>query len=203
MPKNLYRALVATAALAACWAAARAVFTASEAPREQYQPPANGSAVFTPAHPTLLSSIQDFFGWRPTPVQPLAYTHQVHLANGMKCLDCHVGVDTGPDARIPNVELCMTCHSAIDTDNPEIKKIAAYQARGEQIPWQRVYNYLAEAHVKFNHAPHIRAGVDCKTCHGDLTQQTVAVRKINLTMGYCLDCHQQRQASTDCTVCHF
>ncbi len=53
----------------------------------------------------------------------------------------------------------MTCHQVIDTNNPEIKKIAAYQARGEDIPWVRVYNYSASAHVRFNHAPHIRAGV--------------------------------------------
>lgn len=160
-------------------------------------------SVFTPAHRTVLDAFRDFFDMRRQPVQPIAYTHKVHLANGMQCLNCHTGVDTGPDATIPSVKLCMMCHQVIAADRPEIKKLTAYFQRGEDIPWQRVYDYSPEFHVKFNHAPHIRAGVECKVCHGDMTQQTVAVRKVDLTMGYCLDCHRQKKASTDCTTCHY
>jgi len=159
--------------------------------------------VFTPAHRTVLDALRDFFNRRPTPVQPIAYTHKVHLANGMQCTDCHTAVETGPVASIPGVELCMTCHQMIAADKPEIKKIAAYQARGEDIPWQRVYAYSPTVHVKFNHAPHIRAGVDCAHCHGDMTQQTVAVRAVDLNMGYCVNCHREKQASIDCITCHY
>jgi hypothetical protein len=97
----------------------------------------------------------------------------------------------------------MVCHAAIATEHPEIQKLAAYQERGEDVPWQRVYDYSPSAHVRFQHAPHIRAGVDCARCHGDMTQQTVAVRAVNLTMGTCVTCHQQEKASVDCTTCHF
>lgn len=121
----------------------------------------------------------------------------------MQCTDCHAGVNQGPDAAIPSVKLCMTCHQVIATDKPEIKKVADYFKRGEEIPWQRVYNYSTLDHVEFNHAPHIRAGVDCKTCHGDMTQQTVAVRAVNLTMGACISCHKLKNAPIDCTTCHF
>jgi hypothetical protein len=161
------------------------------------------STVFTPAHRTAGDAIRDFFGLRTTPVQPVAYTHKVHLANGMECTQCHAGVDTGPDAQLPSVKLCMMCHQAIATDKPEIKKLAAYYERGEDIPWQRVYAYPQEDHVRFNHAPHIRAGVDCKVCHGDMTTQTVAVRAVNLNMGFCVTCHKMKKASIDCTTCHF
>lgn len=162
------------------------------------------TGIYTPAHPTALASVEDWMDFHPEhPAQPIAYTHTVHLKNGMQCTDCHVGVDKGPDARIPGVTVCMTCHIAIDTDNPEIKKIAAYQARGEDIPWVRVYNYSGSAHVKFNHAPHIRAGVDCAACHGDMTKQTTAERKVNLNMGYCVECHKQKQVSVDCATCHY
>lgn len=162
------------------------------------------SSIFTPAHSTVLGALRDYFDVRPRhPVQPIAYTHKVHLANGLQCTNCHVGVDTGPDARIPDIRICMTCHQVIDKDKPEIKKMAAMFARGEDISWQRVYAYTPEAHVRFNHAPHIRAGVDCKVCHGDMTQQTTAARVVNLQMGFCLDCHQQRRVSVDCTTCHY
>src|ERR1700722_12212289 len=161
------------------------------------------SGVFTTAHPSAASAVTDFLDRHPEhPVQPIAYTHKVHLANGLQCEMCHVGVDQGPDARIPGVAFCMTCHQAIDTDNPEIKKIAAYAQRGEEIPWVRVYGYNQSAHVKFNHAPHIRAGVQCASCHGDMTTQTTAERKVNLNMGFCIECHRAKQVSVDCELCH-
>ena len=167
------------------------------------QSSAPSSAVFTLGHRSVADAVREFFGTRPKPVQPIAYTHKVHLANGMQCTDCHVGVDRGPDARIPSVNFCMTCHQVIATDKPEIKKLAAYKARGEDIPWQRVYGFEPSAHVKFNHAPHIRAGVDCSTCHGDMHTQTVAERKVDHTMGFCVSCHKQNNASIDCLTCHF
>ena len=161
------------------------------------------SPVFSLAHGSLLESIQEFFDYRTTPQQPIAFTHKVHLAKGLECTGCHQGVEQGPRAGLPSVKLCMTCHVAIATDRPEIKRIAAYFERGEEIPWQPVYGYYPSAHVRFNHAPHISAGVACAACHGDLTKQTVATRVVNLDMGYCLNCHKQKKASVDCVTCHF
>ena len=149
-------------------------------------------------------AVEDYLDMHPEhPVQPIAYTHTVHLANGLQCVFCHVGVDQGPEAQIPGVTVCMTCHQVIAADRPEIKKIAAYQARGEEIPWVRVYNYSQSAHVRFNHAPHIRAQVACSTCHGDMTKQTTAERKVDMNMGFCIGCHKQKQVSIDCDTCHF
>jgi hypothetical protein len=165
--------------------------------------PAAETGVFTTEHRSVGDAVREFFGVRSTPVQPIAFTHQVHLANQLECTYCHVGVDQGPEAKIPGTAFCMTCHIAIDTDHPEIKKIADYQAKGQDIPWQRVYEFEPTAHVKFNHAPHIAAGVDCATCHGDMTKQTVARRAVNHTMGFCIQCHQQKQAPLDCITCHY
>jgi hypothetical protein len=161
------------------------------------------TGVFTSANSSDFGAVREFFGIRPKPVQPIQFTHKVHIANGLPCVMCHVGVDQGPDAAIPSVSFCMGCHAAIATDKPEIKKLAAYQARGEEVPWQRVYGFESDAHVKFNHAPHIAAGVDCATCHGDLSKQTVAERSVNHTMGFCITCHQQKKVSIDCVTCHF
>lgn len=175
----------------------------ADGPDDTSKPSAQDTGVYTTAHPTVFDAVKEFFNSRPTPVQPIAFTHKVHLANGLQCVNCHVGVDEGPDARIPSVNFCMTCHQVIAKDKPEIKKVAAYRARGEDVPWQRVYGFEPSAHVKFNHAPHIRAGVQCAACHGDMTTQTVAERKVNLTMGYCIECHQQKKVSVDCVTCHF
>jgi hypothetical protein len=184
------------------WALLKLGAPAAEQDSGESAPPQT-SPIFTPAHRTMLDAVREFFGRHPAPVQPIAYTHKVHLANGMECVNCHVNVEKGRIASIPGVQFCMTCHQVMATDKPEIKKMAAYLERGEDIPWQRVYDYPPSAHVLFNHAPHIRAGVDCKTCHGDMRQATVAVRTVNMTMGFCVDCHKLKKASVECMTCHF
>lgn len=162
------------------------------------------SGVFTPAHPTVGVAIRHFFGLRPEPNQPIAYDHSVHVGKAqMECLDCHTGVTTGPRAIIPDIRWCMTCHNTVATDKPAVQQIAAYFNRGEDIPWKRVYGWNDEAHVRFNHAPHIAASVSCGKCHGDVGSMKVAKRVVDHTMGFCISCHKERKASIDCVACHF
>ena len=160
--------------------------------------------IFTPAHSSLSEAVRHFFFIRREPVQPIAYQHKPHIEIAkLECDFCHVGVAKGPVASIPGVKDCMVCHQAIATDKPEIQKVAAYEQRGEEIPWQRVYGWTDEAHVRFNHAPHIRAEVPCAMCHGDVPQMTVARRVVDHTMGFCVQCHQERKVSNDCLTCHY
>ena len=165
--------------------------------------PADFSPVFKPSREPFIDSVREYFQLQSTPVQPIAFNHRLHLQNDMQCTSCHTGVTEGPDAGIPSVTFCMACHQAVATDNPEIKKLAAYAAKEQDIPWKPVYWFYSSEHVRFWHAPHIRAGVDCQQCHGDVTQQTVAVQSKNLNMNFCITCHKAKGASTDCTTCHY
>ena len=167
-------------------------------------PPAvDASKVFTPAHRTTGEAARDFFGLRPAAVQPIPFPHKTHIAKKAECVDCHESVEKGPIAGIPSVKTCMICHSQIATDKPLIKQVTGYADKGIEIPWQRVYGFTREAHVRFNHAPHIRAKVACATCHGDVANQTVAERVVDHNMGFCVNCHTQKNASNDCLTCHF
>ena len=162
------------------------------------------SPVFTPAHVTVASAVNDFFDIRPAAVQPIPFPHKTHIAKGITCTEyCHESAEKGPIAGIPGVKTCMICHDAIAADRPLIKQVADYQKRGVDIQWQRVYGFTQEAHVRFNHAPHLRAKVDCATCHGNVAQQTVAERSVDLKMGFCVNCHKTKQASNECLTCHF
>jgi hypothetical protein len=161
------------------------------------------SNVYTPARATFGQAARDYFNIRPTAQQPIPFPHKTHIAKKAVCTDCHETVEKGPIAGIPSVKTCMICHDAIATERPIIKQLAEYQQKGVDIPWQRVYGFPHESHVRFNHAPHIRAGVDCATCHGDVGQGTVAERAVDHTMGFCVNCHREKQASNDCLTCHF
>lgn len=164
---------------------------------------AQTSPIFTTAHSSVGEAVRHFFGIRSEPQQPIAYTHKAHLDRAITCDTCHTGVNTGPQARIPDIRDCMGCHESVATDKPVIQQITAMWERNEDIPWQRVYGFTDEAHVRFNHAPHIRADVQCSMCHGDLAQMTVAQRVVDHTMGFCVNCHTQKGASNDCQTCHY
>lgn len=135
--------------------------------------------------------------------QPVEFPHNTHLKLGLACIDCHTGADIRADAGLPSVNKCMLCHAKLARNKPEVKKVIAYAEKKEEIPWQRVYSFSTNAHVKFRHAPHYRANISCATCHGDLTKATVATRAVNFTMGTCVSCHRQRNASQDCATCHY
>jgi hypothetical protein len=160
-------------------------------------------AVFTPAHRTVGAAVGDYFNVRSTPHQPIPFPHKTHIEKQAQCTDCHETVERGPVAGIPSVKTCMICHSQIATNKPLIKEVTSYSDRGIEIPWQRVYGFSHEAHVRFNHAPHIRAKVDCATCHGNLAQMTVAERAVDQTMGFCVNCHREKKAPNDCMTCHY
>ena len=159
--------------------------------------------MFTPAHQTTGEALSHYFNTHPRSVQPIAFPHKTHLAKQAQCTDCHETVERGPIAGIPSVKTCMICHSQIARDRPLIKEVTAYADKGIEIPWQRVYGFPHESHVKFNHAPHVRANVDCKSCHGDLATQTVAERVVDHNMGFCVTCHREKQAPNDCLTCHY
>ena len=86
---------------------------------------------------------------------------------------------------------------------PLIQQITAMQEKGIDLNWQRVYKFADTAHVKFNHAPHVRANVDCATCHGNIGGGTVAQVNVKLSMGFCVNCHNEKKAPVDCLTCHF
>lgn len=162
------------------------------------------AATYTSARPTFGAAVNDFLWKEGSPVQPIEFPHDIHIAKGLTCTEaCHESVTKGPVAGLPSVNTCLTCHSVIATDKERIKTITAMSEKGLDLAWQRVYKFAEPAHVKFNHAPHIRNGVECSTCHGDIAHQTVAQRNVTLGMGFCVSCHREKNAPNDCLTCHY
>ncbi len=136
------------------------------------------------------------------PVQPLAFSHTVHAGEfKIPCLYCHSYARRSPVAGVPSMQRCMGCHNWIQSDHPEIAKLKEYWDREEPIPWIRVYS--TPDFVHFNHKRHVRAGVECQTCHGPVETMEQVSRVSSLEMGWCLQCHRQRNVSVDCATCHY
>ena len=97
----------------------------------------------------------------------------------------------------------MLCHEKVATDGPGVTALRDYAEKRREVPWVRIYGFAESAHVKFRHSSHIQAKIACKMCHGSVENMTTATRVVNHTMGTCVSCHRQNQASDDCAVCHY
>jgi mono/diheme cytochrome c family protein len=155
------------------------------------------------------------------PSQPIAFPHTIHAGkNGIDCKYCHNSVTKSKSAGLPTVNVCMNCHKQIAGNTPEQQAMIAkiYEAAGwdgqqytgktKEIVWNKVH--VLPDHVYFNHSQHVVAGgVDCKQCHGDMTQQletakvqpvtelnkvegNIPLTKKTLTMGWCIECHAEK-----------
>ena len=157
----------------------------------------------------VFSDIQllDFFipapfarGYKPD--QPINFSHRLHVEkNGMECQYCHANVAKASFATIPSVELCMGCHTNVRTDRPDIKLLKKHWDEKKPVEWEPVNN-LPE-HAKFNHERHVKGGVGCQSCHGQVQKMDKVERVSSLKMGFCVSCHRDRGVTIDCAACHY
>jgi len=141
--------------------------------------------------------------YRKPPAQPIAFSHRVHMNQvGLECVFCHEFTDQGLNPSIPSVELCMSCHTDVKTNSPEIVKLTEYWKNEEPVPWIKVHQMNAREYVHFTHKRHIKAGIACETCHGDVKAMDQVRQVRSLTMGWCVSCHTENEAPIDCLTCH-
>lgn len=109
--------------------------------------------------------------------------------------------EPGDAAGMPPESFCLTCHVAVKADSPDIVKLRQYAAKGEHIPWVRIYKL--PDFVLFSHKTHVeKAGLDCAACHGSVSRLDVLVQEKPVSMKACMDCHRAKNASVQCNLCH-
>jgi hypothetical protein len=164
------------------------------------------------------------------PEQPIQFPHKFHVEAGIQCLYCHPGALRGPSPGLPTQNKCWGCHQQIaktfagEAISPELTKLLEYVQNNEQIVWVPVAQVPDFVH--FTHRPHIAAGLNCETCHGDMTKVDIAINPQVMNMGWCLTCHKNRTEDnssnnpnndpaisallqekrtklTDCGTCHY
>ena len=121
--------------------------------------------------------------------QPVQFSHKHHvLDDGIDCRYCHTTVENSAFAGIPPTHTCMSCHSQIWSDSPLLQPVRESLATGRPIEWTRVHDM--PDFVYFNHSIHIKKGVGCVTCHGDVSKMPITWKEHTMTMAWCLDCHR-------------
>ena len=138
----------------------------------------------------------DFWEVGYMPTQPgSGFNHQIHAGRlGIDCRYCHTNVEDSHWANVPTASTCMGCHTegSLQQQYDPQEKVAfireAYAA-DESIPWRRVHK-LPDYVGNFPHHMHVRAGVSCFSCHGQIRGMPVVYQDQGLGMGWCLDCHR-------------
>lgn len=139
--------------------------------------------------------------------QPIPFPHDVHAGtNQIPCMYCHSSAEVSVAAGIPSVQVCAGCHMPggvpmVAADSPGVQTLARYWNAGERIPWVRIYDLPDHAH--FPHMLHVNAEIQCQECHGAVEEMAEIEQVASLRMGWCLECHRERNVRTDCTVCHY
>jgi hypothetical protein len=150
--------------------------------------------------------------YRPV-VQPVAFDHRHHVRDdGIDCLYCHPGAETQAAAGVPPTEVCMGCHGQVWPNSPQLALVRESWRSGVAIGWKRVYD--VPDHVYFHHAVHVKNGLACADCHGEVQNMARVAREARLTMGWCIDCHRNPPTRpraehgyhltplTTCSACH-
>jgi hypothetical protein len=139
------------------------------------------------------------------------------------CMNCHKFV-TAPfgSVRAESDAADKEQRTARLIVSPEIQKL--YDAVGfdanqpadptrPQIPivWNKVYS--VPDYVRFDHRPHVNAGVACQSCHGPVETMERVSQIPDLSMGWCINCHRDAtrngvsgrpaRATLDCSACHY
>ena len=133
--------------------------------------------------------------------QPIPFSHRVHVqVKGVGCFMCHSEAARSSRAGVPPLETCLLCHSRIIRSYPYIARLREHVSRNEPVVWERV-NWVPEF-VYFDHSMHIRRGIDCGVCHGDVRVMDRVVPSRRFEMGFCIQCHRDNEATVDCFTCH-
>jgi hypothetical protein len=122
--------------------------------------------------------------------QPVPFSHKHHVSGlGIDCRYCHTTVEDSAFAGIPATQTCMTCHSQIWADSPVLEPVRDSFRSDRSIEWTRVHNL--PDFVYFDHSIHVKQGIGCVSCHGQVDQMPLLWRVNTLYMEWCLECHRQ------------
>jgi hypothetical protein len=121
--------------------------------------------------------------------QPIQFSHERHVGgNGIDCRYCHTSVEESAFAGIPPTKTCMNCHSEIFANSPFLEPVRMSLRTNTAIRWARVHDLPDFAY--FNHSIHVKKGVGCTTCHGQVDRMPLMWQEESLQMEWCLNCHR-------------
>lgn len=121
--------------------------------------------------------------------QPVPFSHKHHVQGlGIDCRYCHTTVENSAVAGVPPTKTCMNCHVSMWSDSPMLEPVRESLKTNQSIEWTRVHD-VADF-VYFDHSIHLKKGIGCASCHGQVDEMPLVSKQKSLRMAWCLDCHR-------------
>ncbi len=142
---------------------------------------------------------------RAPPVsQPIAFNHRKHTRDlKLGCDFCHKYYNTSAHSGLPDAQTCRMCHAAPLGKSAEAAKLTEMLNKGEPLRFNKLFRL--PDYVFYTHRRHVSiAKLECTNCHDGIADTETPPERplIRIKMKFCLDCHEKRQVTTDCTACH-
>lgn len=107
------------------------------------------------------------------------------------CVDCHEMDPDDPGKQVKAGEpgaSCDYCHPAFDYTVSKAAEPAKV--------------FFPKPNIVFPHKIHVDKKIECKSCHGAMTDVGFATEQQLPKMATCLECHDGHYASEECKTCH-
>ncbi|MFQ6045927.1 MAG: cytochrome c3 family protein [Gemmatimonadales bacterium] len=136
--------------------------------------------------------------------QPIAFNHRKHTRDlGLNCEFCHEYVRVGAHAGLPDGQKCAICHSVPQGTSEEAARLTDLLSAGDSLKFNKLFQL--PSHVFYTHRRHVGiAGLECENCHDGIadTERPPERPLVGIKMKFCLECHREREQTTDCVACH-
>lgn len=129
-----------------------------------------------------------------------AIPHALHVGRGLACADCHSPDDDEGDPKVPAAEVCEPCHGDPAKLSAGAKAYFAAVTKADgsvEFPRRWKTRDVTQQHVR-----HMKAGIECASCHDEPTDRAFAKPKPVTLMDRCTKCHEERNAPSKCETCH-
>ncbi|MFV2007584.1 MAG: cytochrome c3 family protein [Longimicrobiales bacterium] len=141
---------------------------------------------------------------QPPVPQPIAFNHKKHTEElQLSCNFCHKYFNTSAHSGLPDAQTCALCHSVALGESPEAAKLTELLVQGEPLQFNKLFRL--PDYVFYTHRRHVTVGgLECAECHAGIAGTEVPPERplIKVTMAFCVDCHEEREVTTDCNACH-
>jgi len=140
----------------------------------------------------------------PPVAQPIDFSHRKHTVDlQLGCEFCHKYFQTSAHSGLPGAETCGICHTVTLGDSREAARLTELLQNGDSLRFNKLFRL--PDYVFYTHRRHVALGqLDCANCHGGIadTDSPPAQPLVQIGMSFCIDCHETRGLTTDCTACH-
>ncbi len=126
------------------------------------------------------------------------------MEQGLECDTCHRYYKTETFSGMPDIAVCLECHKEPVTQSPEEEKIRQFAKKGEadsleaNLPASLIMSSILIDAMSFLERWSVRPVTETI----GQSEKPPTTPFVQMTMGWCMNCHAKKKVTNDCLACH-